>query len=124
LDACHSGAAVKGLVGFQPATDDASRQLADEECGVTLMAAAMGYERAQEKGKNGLFTLGLLEALSKNKGLAYNFRDGKQYVHHLYGFVFDEVKHLSEDQQHPFLSLPWTTDSFAVRQVSKPEVTD
>ena len=122
LDACHSGSAAKGLLGgFKPATDDASRQLADEECGVTLLAAAMGYEKALEEGKNGLFTQGLLAALRKTKSLPYNYRDGRQYVHHLFGYVFDEVKHLSKDKQHPFLSLPWTAESFALRQISNPE---
>jgi len=118
LDACHSGAAVKGLVS---ATDDASRKLTDEECGVTLISAAMGHERAQEKDKNGLFTHGLIKALNRTKGLPYNYRDGRQYVHHLFSFVFDEVKQLSNGEQHPFLSLPWTTESYAVRQVGKPE---
>jgi len=36
-------------------------------------------------------------------------------VHHLFSCVFDEVRHLGKDRQHPFLSLPWTTESFAVR---------
>ena len=123
LDACHSGAAAKGLLGFKPATDDASRQLADEECGATLLAAAMGYEKALEPigGKNGLFTQALLEALGKTAALPYNARDGRQYVHHLFAYVFDEVKHRSKDRQHPFLSLPWTTESFPVRQVAKAE---
>ena len=123
LDACHSGAAVRGLVGFKPATDDASRQLADEECGATLLAAAMGYEKALEPahGKNGLFTQGLIKALGKTKELPHNHRDGRQYVHHLFSYVFDEVKALSKDRQHPFLSLPWTTESYPVRQLTKGE---
>jgi WD40 repeat protein len=122
LDACHSGAANRALVGLTPATDAASRRLADAECGVTLMAAAMGYQRALEGGgKNGYFTQGVLKGLRKARGLPYNYRDGRQYVHHLFSFVFDEVKELSGDRQHPFLSLPWTTESFAVRQVTAPE---
>ena len=123
LDACHSGAAVRGLVGFKPATDDASRQLADEECGATLLAAAMGYEKALEPagGKNGLFTQGLIKALGKTRELPYNRRDGRQYVHHLFSYVFDEVKSLSKDRQHPFLSLPWTTESYPLRQLTKGE---
>jgi uncharacterized caspase-like protein len=120
LDACHSGSAIRGLLSM---TDDASRQLADEECGVTLVAAALGHEKALEPvgGKNGLFTQGLLNALKRTKAVPYNYHDGRQYVHHLFSFTFDEVKALSKDQQHPFLSLPWTTESFALRQLSKPE---
>ena len=124
LDACHAGAAARGLVGFKAATDEASRQLADEECGTTLLAAAMGYEKALEvrREKNGLFTQGLIKALGETKNLPHNHWDGRQYVHHLFSFVFDAVKHLSEDRQHPFLSLPWTSESFALRQVAKAEV--
>ena len=57
-------------------------------------------EKALEpiSGKNGLFTQGLLEALKRTKEVPYNYRDGRQYVHHLFSFVFDEVKQLSNDE--------------------------
>ncbi len=88
---------------------------------MTVLAAAMGHEKALEpaKGGHGLFTQALLGALGSGAGVPFNGRDGKQYVHHLFSHVFDEVKATSNDQQHPFLSLPWTIDSFAVRQVGK-----
>src|SRR5262249_52369999 len=54
LDACYSGQAGKALVGA--VSDDASRSLADEECAVTLLAAAMSHQKALEAGKHGLFT--------------------------------------------------------------------
>ena len=31
--------------------------------------------------------------------------------------VVDEVKELSNDQQHPVLNLPWAVQSFALRQL-------
>jgi hypothetical protein len=65
--------------------------------------------------------MGLLKALKQKQAVPYNYRDGRQYVHHLFSFTFDEVKHLSKDQQHPFLSLPWTYESFPLRQLTKPE---
>ncbi len=118
LDACHSGQAAKTL---RAATNEASRQLADEECAVTLLAAAMGHERALERkgAKNGLFTEALLRALGRVKEVSYNRRDGKQYVHHLATDVLDDVQHESKDRQHPFLSPPWTVESFPVRQVAQ-----
>jgi len=121
LDACHSGAGAKALRGFKPATDDASRELTDEECAVTLLAAAMGHEKAWEPrgGKNGLFTQALLEALERSKDSMYNRRDGRQYVHHLFAEVLDQVQDASNDRQHPFLSLPWTIESFPVRRVAE-----
>jgi hypothetical protein len=114
LDACHSAAGVKA---FKPATDDVARQLTDDECGVAVFCAAMGTEYAQEAKGNGLFTKALIEALSRSERVPYNYGDGRQYVHHLHAYVFDEVQRLSQDQQHPFLNLPWVTPSFPVRRL-------
>src|SRR5262249_9355621 len=60
MDACHAGAfGEKGKLtqqNLKPATDDATRTFADDEVGVAVMCAAMGYEKAAERDKNGLFT--------------------------------------------------------------------
>jgi WD40 repeat protein len=114
LDACHAAAGVKA---FRPATDDAARALTDDDCAVAVFCAAMGAEYAQEAKGNGLFTKALIEALSRSERVPYNYGDGRQYVHHLHTFVFDEVQRLSQDQQHPFLNLPWVTPSFPVRRL-------
>jgi WD40 repeat protein len=119
LDACHSGESAKVL--RQPATDEASRKLADEECSVTLIDAAMGHQRAlqPEGGKHGFFTQAVLAALKRNKDVTHNRFNGRQYVHHLFGDVFDEVEGLTKGRQHPTISLPWTVESYPVRQVAQ-----
>jgi WD40 repeat protein len=117
LDACHSAAGIKA---FKSATDDAARSLTDDECGVAVFCAAMGQEYAQEEKGNGLFTKALVQALSRTERVPYNYGDGRQYVHHLHAFVFDEVQRTSKDQQHPFLNLPWVTQSFPVRRLAEP----
>ena len=126
LDACHSVQAARALRGLEPVTDDASRQLADEECAVTLLAAALAHERALERpgAKNGLFTDALLRALSRVKEVSHNRRDGRQYVHHLFADVLDDVQSESKDRQHPVLILPMTIESFPVRRVAVPLETD
>jgi WD40 repeat protein len=123
LDACHSGKAGEALrnagYGKSP-TDEASRNLADEECSVTLIAAAMGHQRALQPagGKHGFFTQAVLAALKRSREVTHNKFNGRQYVHHLFGDVFDEVQTLTEDRQHPTLSLPWTVESYPVCQVA------
>jgi WD40 repeat protein len=114
LDACHSAAGVRA---FTPATDEAAGGLADDETGVAVLCAAMGSEEAQEKNGHGLFTAAVLEALRRANQVPYNYRDHRQYVHHLGSFVFDEVKDASHDEQHPFLTMPYVTESFAIRQL-------
>jgi WD40 repeat protein len=121
LDACHSGKAGEALrkAGYKPPTDDASRSLSDEECSVTLIAAAMGHQRALQPdgGSHGFFTEAVLKTLSRNKDVAHNRSNHQQYVHHLFSDVFDEVQALTKDRQHPMLSLPWTVESYPVRKL-------
>jgi uncharacterized caspase-like protein len=109
LDACHSAAGAKA---FRPATDDLTRSLTDDDVGVAVLCAAMGHEKAAEKAGNGLFTRALLETLEKAKG---HSRTGRLFVHHLHSNIYDRVSEESDDRQHPFLSLPWVVESFAVR---------
>ena len=121
LDACHAadfGAGQKlAKLGMKPAADDAARDLTDNEIGVAVMCAAMGYEKAEGKAGHGLFTQALLEALEKKPGVPvpFNRHDQRVYVHHLQSYVFDEVSARSGNRQHPFLSLPWVIESFVVR---------
>jgi WD40 repeat protein len=121
MDACHSGAfGAKGTLaaqGLRPATDEATRLLTDDEVGIAVMCAAMGYETAAERNGNGLFTRSLVDALKASKGVPFNRINGRQYVHHLQSYVFDRVTEESQEKQHPFLHLPWVVESFAVRQV-------
>jgi WD40 repeat protein len=118
LDACHSAAGVRAFI------DEAARGLTDDECGVAVLCAAMGHEEAQEKNGHGLFTKAVLDALSRVERVPYNYRDGRQYVHHLGAFVLDEVQGASNDMQHPFLTLPYVTESFPLRQLPLQPVGD
>jgi WD40 repeat protein len=115
LDACHSAAGVRAFI------DEAARNLTGDECAVAVLCAAMGYEEAQEKDGHGLFTKAVIEALSRVDRVPYNARDGRQYVHHLGSFVLDEVEGASHGDQHPFLTMPYVTESFPVRQLPKQE---
>jgi hypothetical protein len=113
LDACHASA---GLKSFRPAVDDLTRTLTEDDCGVAVLCAAMAHEKALEKGGNGLFARAVLRALSQAEDVPFNRHDRRLYVHHLYSYVFDQVQALSDDRQHPFLSLPWVVESFPVVQ--------
>jgi hypothetical protein len=119
LDACHSAGFDAGKklskLGLRPATDDATRDLTDDECGVAVMCAAMAHEKAEGQGGNGLFTRAVLEALEKKPGVPYNRHNQRMYIHHLQAYVFDAVSARSNERQHPFLSLPSIVESFVVR---------
>jgi hypothetical protein len=109
LDACHSAAGVGAFI------DQAARGLTGDECAVAVLCAAMGYEEAQEKDGHGLFTRAVIEALGNGDGVPFNHHDRRQYVHHLGTFVLDKVQEWSAEAQHPFLTLPYVTESFPVR---------
>jgi uncharacterized caspase-like protein len=120
MDACHSaGFGAGGALAaknLKPATDEVTRSLTDDEVGVAVMCAAMSYETAKESKKNGLFTGALMEAL-RERDVPHNRTTHKQFIHHLQAHVFDRVVDESKETQHPFLHLPWTVESFAVRKV-------
>jgi WD40 repeat protein len=124
LDACHSSAfganGTKGALaakGYRPATDDLTRTLTSDDVGVAVMCAAMANEGAQERGGKGLFTQAVVAALKGEDGVPFNRNNRLLYIHHLYSFVVDEVSRLSEEEQHPFLNLPWTVQSFPVSKL-------
>ncbi|MGL4555618.1 MAG: caspase family protein, partial [Gemmataceae bacterium] len=113
LDACHSGAGARALAAkYKPATDDAARELTDDDVSVVVLSAAMGHEKALEASGRGLFSRRLEEALAGKPGVGRNPSDKCVYLHHAFTHVFDNVKEDSDDKQHPFLSLPWTVESF------------
>jgi hypothetical protein len=98
LDACHSGAVGRGVIS------DLARDLADEDCGVVVMCAALGSEKAGEADGHGFFCQALIEALQGKA--AHNPRDGYIYLHHLEQYVIDRVLELSHDEQHPTSAKP------------------
>jgi WD40 repeat protein len=121
MDACHAGAF--GGTGkltrrdFKPAGEEVARTMADNEVGVAVLCAAMRYERSEERTGTGLFTKALVEGLSATRDVPYNAVTGRQTVRHLHTFVEDRVSVESGDRQHPFLHMPWTMESFPLRQV-------
>ena len=110
LDACHSGA-IGGKGGL---TDELTRELSDDDCGVVVMCAAMGREEAGEERKlrHGYFALAVIEGLSGKADVSK--RDGRVYLHHLEQYVIDRVQELSNDEQHPVVGKPTTVRSFAL----------
>lgn len=115
LDACHSGAA-----DLKPASDDAARNLSDDDAGVTVLSAAQGRQKAREKDGNGLFTLALKEALSDtSKKPAPRDSQGRMFVYHLFAHVSERVGEMSNFEQSPFLRLPDGVPPFALRQFDK-----
>jgi uncharacterized caspase-like protein len=113
LDACHSAAGVRAFI------DEAARNLTDDETGVAVLCAAMGSEEAQEEKGHGLFSKAVIDALGTADGVPFNRHDRRQYVHHLGAFGQDEVKEWSHDEQHPFLTMPYVTESFPIRQLAR-----
>jgi WD40 repeat protein len=99
LDACHSGK----FPVMRPPTDPLSRLLADDNCGVAVMTAALAHQKAQDGVKGGVFTLALVDGLA---GKARPEEETKKlYLHHLFSYVFDEVTKKTGHQQMP-LYLP------------------
>jgi uncharacterized caspase-like protein len=101
LDACHSGK-------VRPVVNDMARDLADDDCGVAVLCAALGSEKAGEdpRVKHGYFCQALLEVLKGEHEAPRNPRDGKVYLHHVEQYVIDRVQELSSDEQHPFMAKP------------------
>jgi WD40 repeat protein len=99
LDACHSGAVGKAI-------NDIARDLADEDCGVVVMCAALGSEKAGEAAGHGFFCKAMLEVLSGENHAPRNPRDRCVYLHHLEQYVIDRVQELSKDEQHPTTAKP------------------
>lgn len=113
LDACHAGAIGAKIKNAAAGTDDLARELADEDCGVVMMCAAMGKEESREDDavKHGFFTLALIEGLS---GKADYDKDGFIHLTELDLYIGNRVVSLSKDLQHPVVAKPTTIRSFAL----------
>ena len=86
---------------------------------MAVLCAAMGSEEAIEEKGHGLFSKAVITALEQVDGVPFDLHDRRQYVHHLGAFVLDEVQGASHDEQHPFLTMPYVTESFPVRLLPK-----
>jgi WD40 repeat protein len=99
LDACHSGK-IGNVIS------DLARNLSDEDCGVVVLCAALGSEKAGEANGHGFFCRALMEGLRGERDAPRNPRDGCVYLHHLEHYVIDRVEALSNDEQHPTMARP------------------
>jgi WD40 repeat protein len=108
LDACHSGALGKAVLDLarDKAVHDLARDLSDEDCGVVVMCAALGSEKAGEANGHGFFCQALMEVLRGERQAPKNPQDGKVYLHHVEQYVIDRVQELSHDEQHPTAARP------------------
>ena len=117
LDACHAGAAEKGIdgeKGLRPITDDFVRDMVREDSGIIMMCSSTGQEVSIEDAKlgHGFFTQALTEGL--RGGAA---RNGVVYFTGLDDYVSQRVPELSKDRQHAVTSKPATIMPFVI---SKP----
>ncbi len=124
IDACHGGKQKRKpgggwTVKRQGPTDGLARELADDDCGVVVMCAAMGHEESREDAdaKHGYFTLALIEGLS---GKADYNGDGLITLTELELYVEGRVAQLSRDLQHPVTARPSSVRSFALARPGKP----
>jgi uncharacterized caspase-like protein len=115
LDACHAAAvgavaAAPRVIATARVADNLVRDLVSEDRGVIVMCSAMGKEVAMENAKvgHGFFTKALEEGLMGQAKSA----DGLVYLRQLDAFVYDRVKELSRDRQHPVITRPPSIRSF------------
>ena len=119
LDACHAGKIgefeVIGARRGSPrsAADDLVRDLAADECGVVVMAAARGREESEESKElgHGYFTKALLEGMS---GKADYNKDGVVTLTELDNYVAERVRELSGGGQTACTAKSTRTGSFPV----------
>ena len=117
LDACHAGAAEgPRRKGIKAPTDTLVRELVSDDYGVVVMGSSTGAEASLESPDvgHGFFTLALSEGLT---GRADTNRDGLVYTTELDTYVYDRVKELSRDTQHPVTAKPASVRPFPL---SKP----
>ena len=116
LDACHSSAVAKEAGGegqLRPITDDFVRDMIREDSGIIMMCSSVGQEVSiGDTGLgHGYFTQALAEGLS---GQADFNKDGFVYLTELDNYLFERVKKLSNDRQHPKMDKPVSVVPFAL----------
>jgi len=114
LDACEAG---RALDKFAPILDDVGRALADDEAGITVLAAAMAHENAGESGNNGRLTRALSETLAKPSEAFYDKTAKIMNIDHLSTRVKDIVRNESRGKQNPVLLAPWSSPPLVIRRV-------
>jgi len=114
FDACQSG---RALDRFASLTDELGRAMADDEAGVTVLAASMAHENAGEKDGKGRFTTALASALYLKPGAIYDSNQKIMNVRHLHLRAEDIVRDESKGKQNPVLLAPWSAPPIVIRKV-------
>lgn len=114
LDACQSG---RALDKFAPITDAVGRALADDEAGITVLAAAMAHENAGESGGNGRLTRAMSDTLARPKEAFYDREAKIMNIDHLSTRVKDLVRNESKGKQNPVLLAPWSSPPLVIRRI-------
>jgi WD40 repeat protein len=119
LDACHAGAVEKDVDGarqLRPIADDFVQDMVREDSGIIMMCSSRGQEVSIEDPNlgHGYFTQALTEGLS---GKADSNGDGVVYLTELDSYLFERVRTLSHDRQHPVTAKPASVVPFVL---SKP----
>ena len=111
LDACHAGAVEKGERQLRPNPDEFVRDM--EDSGIVMMCSSAGREVSIEDPRlgHGFFTQALADGLS---GQADLNKDGFVYLTELDNYLFEQVKKLSNDRQHPRTAKPASVEPFVL----------
>lgn len=108
LDACHSGAVTANGTKLAP-NADLLRSLASSNVSVLTSSSSEEISREDESWKNGAFTKVLIEAFGRDADLNH---DGLISMSELTTYVYDHVRLLTDDRQHPNIELRFQSDLF------------
>ena len=116
LDASHSATVVQDAGGertLRPITDHFVREVVAEGSGIVMMCSCTGREVSMEDSVlgHGYFTQALAEGL---EGRADLNQDGSVYLTELDAYLFERVKALSHDRQHPATAKPASVFPFVL----------
>jgi WD40 repeat protein len=122
LDACHSGQLGKNLYttrGAEDSNTEAIRELASEESGIVILSASTGAEKSLESKSwgHGAFTYSILSAVQTREGDVN--KNNIIYLNELEYYIAENVKKLTEGQQHPTTQKPSTISTLPLFQLDK-----
>lgn len=122
LDACHSGQLGKNLYATRGAADDnteAIRELASDESGIVILSASTGAEKSLESKAwgHGAFTYSVLSAVKTREGDIN--KNNFIHLNELEYYIAENVKKLTDGQQHTTTQKPSTISSLPLFQLIK-----
>ena len=98
---------------LRPRVDDFVREMVREDTGVIMMCSSTGDETSSEDRElgHGYFSQALSDGLA---GKADYDHDGQVYSNELDTYLFQRVKELSKDRQHPTTAKPASVIPFVL----------